>query len=70
MLNRPFHRIRIAGRALCAAMVAAALVMTGCNALPKPLSKLTGSLSRNDRDESIRKQAKADPFPSAQQAGL
>ena len=57
-------------RLLCAAMLGAVLLATGCSLLPEPLKKLPGPLGRNSSDESLRKQAEADSFPTAKQAGL
>ena len=57
-------------RLLCAAMLGTVLLATGCSLLPGPLKKLSGPLGRNSSDESLRKQAEADSFPTAKQAGL
>ena len=55
---------------MCAAMLGAVLLAAGCSLLPGPLKKLPGPLGRNSADESLRKQAEADSFPTAKQAGL
>jgi len=55
---------------LCAAMFGAVLLAAGCSLLPGPLKKLPGPFGRNSADESLRKQAEADSFPTAKQAGL
>ena len=59
-----------AARLWCAAMLGAVLLAAGCSALPGPLKKLPGPFGRNSADESLRKQAEADSFPTAKQAGL
>jgi len=55
---------------LYAAMLGVVLLAAGCSLLPGPLKKLPGPFGRNSADESLRKQAEADSFPTAKQAGL
>ena len=57
-------------RLLCGAMLGVVLLAAGCSALPGPLKRLPGPFSRKSADESLRKQAEADSFPTAKQAGL
>jgi hypothetical protein len=52
-----------------AGAVVAALLLPGCNA-EGPQKKPLLPFTKNARDESIRKQAHSDSFPTAQQAGL
>jgi hypothetical protein len=57
-------------RLAAAGAVGAALFLAGCNAADGPQKKPLLPFSKNARDESIRKQAHSDSFPTAQQAGL
>jgi hypothetical protein len=52
-----------------AAAVAAAALLAGC-AAPGPLSTSPWPFGLGARDQSLRKQVEADPFPSAKQVGL
>ena len=52
-LSRPLDRIRIAGRALGAAMVVAALFMTGCGGLPKKESKSWSQPEEPKKERSV-----------------
>jgi hypothetical protein len=63
------HCVAVA-RPLRAAMLGVVLLAAGCSALPGPLKRLPGPFSRKSADESLRKQAEADSFPTAKQAGL
>jgi hypothetical protein len=61
---------RCLARLTAAAAVVAALLLPGCNAADGPQRKPLLPFTKNARDESIRKQAHSDSFPTAQQAGL
>jgi hypothetical protein len=56
-------------RLMAAGMLAAALLLAGCASEGLP-EKPSLPFGKNARDESIRKQAQSDSFPTAQQAGL
>lgn len=60
----------VCGRLLCGAMLGVVLLAAGCSLLPGPLKKLPGPFGQKSADESLRKQAEADSFPTAKQAGL
>jgi hypothetical protein len=52
-------------------MLGAAMLLTGCSSTTDgPVKKPMFALGKNARDESIRKQAHSDSFPTAKQAGL
>jgi hypothetical protein len=55
-------------RTVVAGMMSVVL-LTGC-ASEGPTGQSSLPFGKNARDESIRQQAKADSFPTAQQAGL
>jgi hypothetical protein len=58
------------GRLLCRpTVVLAILIVAGC-ASPGSLKTSSLSLGGNAKDQSLRKRAEADPFPTAKQAGL
>lgn len=56
-------------RLAAAVAVGAALLLGGCSSPDSPKKSLFG-IGTNERDESIRKKAQSDSFPSAKQAGL
>ena len=45
------------------------LPFLGCAALPRPLQRLA-PFDKNSNDELLRQRVEADPFPTAQKAGL
>jgi hypothetical protein len=55
---------------LCAGILATALLIPGCSAGGNPLAGLTSPFGGSGMDARLRKQVQADPFPTAQQAGL
>jgi hypothetical protein len=57
------------GRLLCGATVVALVVLfLGCAAAGPPKKLI--HFGKDSRDETLRKKVEADPFPSAQKAGL
>jgi len=66
---RHTHELHVCGL-LCAIIVVITLLISGCSEISGPLMKLTSPFGRKTVDESFRKQVQADPFPTAQQAGL
>ncbi len=63
------HGCRL-GRFAAAVAVAAAVLSAGCAAAPGPLNTSPWPFGLGARDQSLRKQVEADPFPSAKQVGL
>jgi hypothetical protein len=62
---------RCLARWTAAVMLGAAMLLTGCSSTTDgPVKKPMFALGKNARDESIRKQAHSDSFPTAKQAGL
>jgi hypothetical protein len=55
---------------LKAGLLAAMTLLAGCGACPEPLHRVSHPFGPSGRDEAIRKQAEADSFPNARQAGL
>jgi hypothetical protein len=60
---------RIARLLRGATMVGLTLLLLGCTATPGPLKKLV-PFGKDSRDEALRKQVEADPFPPAKKVGL
>jgi len=59
------------GRLLCR-LTTAALVLFAvvCTTLPGPLKWLPAPFGESAKNQALRKQAEADSFPTAKQAGL
>jgi len=56
-------------RLAAAVAVGAALLLAGCTAAESPRRSML-PFGKSAREGSLRKQLEADPFPTAQQAGL